>query len=185
MKAAAMNRIAWMIGQALAIGGLTYMFVTPIGYEGEKPIPPIGALVISTIIVAFGTALLVNTADWFKRTLRYASPARRIGLVAAVFGVPAVIAIKVASTTPKGWEASVAGVLFFLLLVWISCGVVNLSLRAWAWAAKDRNASRSLDARRPSGAAHRHEPPQERMGSGRSSFGGGQVSEQRGRRRIG
>lgn len=65
-----MNRATWMICQAVAIGGLTWMFATPIGYEGEKPIHPAGAFLLSVVIVAFGTAAVVNLWDWAARPFR-------------------------------------------------------------------------------------------------------------------
>ena len=68
MKAAAMNRIAWMIGQALAIGGLTWgMTHAP---HPPGPMDALSALVISIVLVAFGTAVITNLWDWATRPFR-------------------------------------------------------------------------------------------------------------------
>jgi hypothetical protein len=62
-----MSKLLWMALQAAAIGGLTWMFATPLGYEGEKPISPGGSLFLSVILVAFATAVAVNAWDWLQR----------------------------------------------------------------------------------------------------------------------
>ena len=51
------GQIIVLIVQAIAIGGLTWMMLTPIGYPGEKPPPPAPfVFAICVVIVAFTTA---------------------------------------------------------------------------------------------------------------------------------
>ena len=66
-----MNRALWMIGQALAVGGLTWFFLTVPLSPGETERPnPIFLFVMSIIIVAFATAVIVNLWDWALRPFR-------------------------------------------------------------------------------------------------------------------
>ena len=59
-----MTRVLWMAAQAAAIGGLTWMFTTA---PRPDPIDPGGAIFLSVILVAFGTAVIVNVFDWVRR----------------------------------------------------------------------------------------------------------------------
>lgn len=62
-----MSKLLWMAGQALAIAGLTFMFASA---PRPDPIDPLGALLLSVVIVAFGTAAAVNLWDWLFRRRR-------------------------------------------------------------------------------------------------------------------
>lgn len=67
-----MSKLLWMIGQATAIGGLTWNAVVASGNH-EK----LGAfLLLNTIIVAFLTAVIVNLWDWLRRPRTLAGPGK-------------------------------------------------------------------------------------------------------------
>lgn len=67
-----LTRTLWMLAQAAAIGGLTW-----IGLGRAEPVPPpvtpastLAAIAISVILVAFLTALITNLWDWAHRKLQ-------------------------------------------------------------------------------------------------------------------
>lgn len=98
-----MSRILWMIGQALAIGGLTWGMVSEVR-PNEPPMNAIGALAISVIVVAFATAVAVNVFDWARRKITGspAKPARRDrGSASALLGRPGWIAKSGSAETSK------------------------------------------------------------------------------------
>ncbi len=68
------KQVAWMVIQALAIGGLTW------AAAADMPDTPFGHIVfLSVIIVAFLGAVIINLWDWLLRLLHFrrrANPAR-------------------------------------------------------------------------------------------------------------
>lgn len=79
-----MRRPLWMLGQALAVGGLTWFFWSnDASAYGGKNIEFAGALFLAVVIVAFATALLTNFGDWLWRKITGAGRAGRAGRTVA------------------------------------------------------------------------------------------------------
>lgn len=143
------TRSLWMIGQAVAIGGLTWAFVSTPEPPGAPEKPPIGLIfVLSIVIVAFATGLWVNASDWFKRTYARTGPTGRLALVLVVFGPSVALVALMAASPPTDSQAVVAVPMMILMLLALSCGVAYLATRAFG----------ALDARRARRAGHADEP---------------------------
>lgn len=63
------KQIVWMVAQAAAVIGLTWI------WHAAKPDSPLGAiLLINIVVVAFTTAVAVNLSDWLRRVFRRHAP---------------------------------------------------------------------------------------------------------------
>lgn len=68
-----MSRLLWMIGQAAAVIGLTWI---ELAAPGARP-GQLGLLVlINVVVVAFLTAVIVNLSDWLRRPRAVAGPGK-------------------------------------------------------------------------------------------------------------
>ena len=62
-----LSRIVWMVGQAATVGFLLWLYAT----GPQENAPPLGMFfAMSVVMVAFGTAVIVNLYDWIVRKIR-------------------------------------------------------------------------------------------------------------------
>lgn len=72
-----MNRAIWMICQALAIGGLTWLMVTSEDSPGSPERPsPVFMFIASVVLVGIATVIITRLWDWSGRKVRSILPDR-------------------------------------------------------------------------------------------------------------
>lgn len=166
-----MKRLLWMIVQALAVGGLTWMFVNPDGPPTKDPPPsPVFIVIVSIVIVAFLTALWTNVSDWALRTARESGPIFGTGLILFILSPLALLAVVLVrdphplDATAFGWVPLIA-TMGMAVTASLAYGAISLT-RAFR--------------RRRSGPTHGDEPIEKGL-LPRAGFGRGEVTKERGR----
>jgi len=167
-----MSRLIWMIVQGGGIAALTYWMSSQ---PGDVAGVGIGMVIfINVCVVAFVTAVIVNSWDWFLNLFQSSSFFGRSIIIVALAAPPMALAWGMNAA-----EVDLAGRIIIPTMAFLAAlALVYISATLWGWA-------RDKIARVRGGMAQVSQPKSQSLSLGTSNRLLGEGTENRQRRRIG